>query len=41
MGDSGRDTPGPQPDLLTIEDDWQASVNKSLAKKKPQNGWPK
>lgn len=34
-------TPGPKPDLLKIEGDWQAAVKKSFAKKKPAQGWPK
>ncbi len=33
--------PGPKPDLLKIEGDWQAAVKKSFEKKKPDAGWPK
>ena len=33
--------PGPKPDLLKIEGDWEAAVKKSLEKKKPAEGWPK
>jgi hypothetical protein len=34
-------TPGPKPETLKIEGDWQAAVKKSLEKKKPAKGWPK
>ena len=34
-------TPGPKPDLLKIEGDWQAAVKKSFQNKKPAQGWPK
>jgi hypothetical protein len=33
--------PGPKPDLLKIDMDWQEAVKKSLQKKKPPEGWPK
>jgi hypothetical protein len=33
--------PGPKPDLLKIEGNWQAAVKKSFGKKKPATGWPK
>jgi len=33
--------PGPKPDILKIEGDWEAAVKKSLGKKKPADGWPK
>jgi len=36
-----RKTPGPKPDVLKIEGDWQDAMNKSLRKKKPAVGWPK
>jgi hypothetical protein len=32
---------GPVPDLLKIKGDWKDAVKKSLAKKKPTDGWPK
>jgi hypothetical protein len=34
-------TPGPKPDTLKLEGDWRDAVKKSLAKKKPAEGWPK
>jgi hypothetical protein len=34
-------TPGPKPDILKIDEDWQEAVKKSLTKKKPAEGWPK
>lgn len=33
--------PGPKPDTLKIEGDWQDAMKKSLGKKKPAGGWPK
>jgi len=39
--DKPRSTPGPKPDVLKIKGSWQAAVKKSLAKKKPTEGWPK
>jgi hypothetical protein len=36
-----KDTPGPKPDMLKIEGNWKDAVKKSLAKKKPAQGWPK
>jgi len=36
-----RITPGPKPETLKIEGDWQDAVKKSLEKKKPAKGWPK
>ena len=32
---------GPRPDTLKIEGKWQDAVKKSLAKKKPADGWSK
>ena len=34
-------TPGPKPEVLKIDGNWQDAVKKSLSKKKPANGWPK
>jgi hypothetical protein len=34
-------TPGPKPEILKIDGNWQDAVKKSLSKKKPANGWPK
>jgi hypothetical protein len=36
-----RQTPGPKPDTLKVPGNWQAAIKKSLAKKKPKEGWPK
>jgi hypothetical protein len=36
-----KQTPGPKPDLLKIEDDWRGAIKKALSVKKPANGWPK
>jgi hypothetical protein len=33
--------PGPKPEVLKIEGDWRDAVKKSLAKRKPPEGWPK
>lgn len=32
--------PGPKPDILKLEGDWQDNIKKSLSKKKPAEGWP-
>jgi len=34
-------TPGPKPEVLKINDNWQDAVKKSLEVKRPANGWPK
>jgi hypothetical protein len=34
-------TPGPKPELLKIEGDWEDAVKKSLKKKRPEKGWNK
>jgi len=34
-------TPGPKPDVLKIDGNWQDAVKKSFQKKKPAGGWPK
>ena len=33
--------PGPKPDTLTVEGDWEIAVRKALEKKRPKRGWPK
>ncbi len=33
--------PGPPPDTLKLDGEWQDAVRKSLQKKKPAAGWPK
>jgi hypothetical protein len=33
--------PGPKPELLKIDCDWEEAVKQSLDKKKPAEGWPK
>ena len=33
--------PGPKPDVLKIDGDWQDAVEKSFQNKKPAGGWPK
>lgn len=38
---SQKPKPGPKPETIKINGDWQAAVKKSLAKKKPAGGWPK
>ena len=39
--DLGHPAPGPKPDLLKIEGDWQDALKQTLSKKKPTSGWPK
>jgi len=38
---SAKPKPGPKPDTLKVEGDWQEAMEKSLTKKKPAAGWPK
>jgi hypothetical protein len=33
--------PGPEPDRLKIEGDWEAAVSKAIGRKRPPGGWPK
>jgi hypothetical protein len=37
----GKITPGPKPEVLKIDGDWQNAIKESLEKKKPPEGWPK
>jgi hypothetical protein len=32
--------PGPMPNHLTLEGDWQSAISKALKKTKPAEGWP-
>ncbi len=32
---------GPKPNLLKLQGDWKEAVKKTLAKKKPAEGWPR
>jgi hypothetical protein len=34
-------TPGPKPEVLKINGQWQDAIKKSLDAKKPSEGWPK
>jgi len=33
-------TPGPEPDRLKIEADWEEAMKRALAKPRPPEGWP-
>ena len=33
--------PGPDPERLKVEGDWEEAMGKALKKKKPAEGWPK
>lgn len=33
--------PGPDPDHLKLEGDWEDAMKKALEKKRPKEGWPK
>jgi len=33
-------TPGPEPERLKIEGDWEAAASKVVQAKKPAGGWP-
>jgi hypothetical protein len=36
-----KNTPGPAPERLKIEGDWESAVGRSLRVVKPAEGWPK
>lgn len=33
--------PGPKPEVLKIDMDWQDAIKLAMQKKKPPDGWPK
>jgi len=33
--------PGPEPERLKIEGNWEAAAGKAIKKKRPEGGWPK
>lgn len=33
-------SPGPEPDHLKIEGEWEDAVDQALGKKRPEKGWP-
>jgi hypothetical protein len=40
MARKRKNTPGPKPDHLKLEGDWEEAVAKAVRKKKPEEGWP-
>ena len=36
-----KEKPGPKPETVKIEGDWEDAVGKALAKKRPVGGWTK
>jgi hypothetical protein len=40
MASNSKKKPGPEPDHLKIESDWEEAVKKALTKEKPKEGWP-
>ena len=40
MAKESKDKPGPRPDHLKLDGDWEDSVKKALGKKRPKEGWP-
>ena len=32
--------PGPEPDRVKIEGDWEEAMKRALGKKRPPEGWP-
>jgi hypothetical protein len=38
--DADKKKPGPDPDHLKLEGDWEDAVKKALEKKRPKDGWP-
>jgi hypothetical protein len=37
---SKKKQPGPDPERLKIEGDWEDAVKKAMGKKRPKEGWP-
>ena len=33
--------PGPEPERVKIEGDWEEAVKRALGKKRPPGGWPR
>ena len=33
--------PGPEPERLKIEGDWEEAMKRALGKKRPSEGWPR
>jgi len=40
MAKKPQDKPGPKPDHLRLEGDWEEAVKKAIRKEKPAEGWP-
>ena len=40
MTDDRKDKPGPKPDRLKIEGDWEEAAKRLVRKQKPPEGWP-
>ena len=38
--DQDKPPPGPEPERLKIDEDWEDAVTKVLNKPKPSEGWP-
>lgn len=34
------DKPGPEPERLKIQGDWEEAMKRALGKKRPPEGWP-
>lgn len=40
MNTSSTKRPGPRPDRLKVDKDWEEAVADALKKKRPDGGWP-
>ena len=40
MARKRRNKPGPKPDHLKLQGDWEEAVQKAIRKEKPEEGWP-
>lgn len=38
---TGKAKPGPKPETLKLKGEWHRAIKRSLAKRKPPEGWPK
>ncbi len=39
--DESKMKPGPEPDRLNIDGDWEDAMKKAIDKERPEDGWPK
>jgi len=40
-GNKEKPTPGPEPERLKVEGEWEDAAKRAIEKKRPPGGWPK